>query len=232
MYDPKLFPEVEKERRKKISQYNLNVKYPNRLYRQKDWLYEQYVMKKRYLKDIAQDADTVDSTILVWVRRFNFPIITLSERHKDIKFWGKFNEAGRNREYPKGEKHPNYISVKSRNFKQIYNSVEFNLWKKAIHERDGYTCRGCNKKLGILDAHHILPVRNFPNLAYAIDNGISLCHSCHSKTIGKEFLFIVSFEKVANSVEPKDNGSLNGNAELNSEKSDKCVETIYDPRKG
>jgi len=204
MYDLKLFPEVEKIRRAKIAEYQ-NKLYSHKLYRDRDWLYGQYVAERRYLKDIAKDADTVDSTILRWVRIFNFPIITLSQRHKEEpRLWKRFQQAGSQIENrPRGKDNWRYVPIGQRNQIQLYRCVEYKVWKEAVHKRDDYICQGCGKKPKSLDTHHILPVRNFPQLVYAINNGISLCHSCHSKTISKEHTFVALFEKTVNSGKPK-----------------------------
>jgi 5-methylcytosine-specific restriction endonuclease McrA len=65
---------------------------------------------------------------------------------------------------------------------KIRTSVEYKLWRKAVFERDNYTCVWCFEKGGILHADHIKPFAYYPELRFAIDNGRTLCKSCHEKT--------------------------------------------------
>lgn len=65
----------------------------------------------------------------------------------------------------------------------IRGSKEYKLWRKAVFERDDYTCQSCKKRgNGILNAHHIKPFALFPELRLAIDNGSTLCEPCHKNT--------------------------------------------------
>lgn len=66
--------------------------------------------------------------------------------------------------------------------KLIRKSVEYKLWRKAVFERDNYTCIFCGERGGELHPDHIKPFALFPELRFAIDNGRTLCKSCHMKT--------------------------------------------------
>jgi len=65
---------------------------------------------------------------------------------------------------------------------KIRKSIEFRLWRESVFVRDDWTCRNCLKRGGKLQAHHILPFAKFPELRFAINNGITLCKECHKKT--------------------------------------------------
>lgn len=71
--------------------------------------------------------------------------------------------------------------------KKIRHSLEYKLWRKAVFERDNYTCiwcgaRSCKGKDVILQADHIKPFAYYPEVRFAIDNGRTLCMECHKKT--------------------------------------------------
>lgn len=82
--------------------------------------------------------------------------------------------------------------------KRVRQSPAYRNWRKAVFERDDYTCQICDERGGDLEAHHIEPVRNHKNdlLVYDIDNGITLCKDCHNKTKGREIEFIEQFESM------------------------------------
>ena len=49
-----------------------------------------------------------------------------------------------------------------------------------VFRRDRYACRDCGDAAGgNLRAHHEKPLAEFPELAYDVDNGVTLCHPCH-----------------------------------------------------
>ena len=80
----------------------------------------------------------------------------------------------------------------------LWRSQSYKNWRKAVFERDDYTCQMCNVRGGDLEAHHILPIKDNKNtlLIFDIDNGITLCKSCHNETKGKEYEFVGRFQKI------------------------------------
>ena len=62
-----------------------------------------------------------------------------------------------------------------------FSKSKMYTWSKRVKERDDYICQHCH--LDVLpeemDAHHIVPKSKFPQYAYDLDNGQTLCKDCH-----------------------------------------------------
>lgn len=61
-------------------------------------------------------------------------------------------------------------------------SIEAVEWRKAVFERDNYTCQKCKNRGVYLEADHIKPWAYFPGLRFELSNGRTLCRLCHDKT--------------------------------------------------
>ena len=64
---------------------------------------------------------------------------------------------------------------------------EYRDWRKAVFERDHYTCQCCGSKnykgngtCIILNAHHIQNFSTHKDIAMDVNNGITLCEKCHN----------------------------------------------------
>ena len=61
------------------------------------------------------------------------------------------------------------------------NSPEGVAWRNAVLNRDG-VCRCCGvDKPQHLEAHHIFSWKDYPDLRFNVDNGVTLCKWCHRK---------------------------------------------------
>lgn len=65
---------------------------------------------------------------------------------------------------------------------KIRSSEEYRIWRMAVFSRDGFTCQMCgDDKGGNLEADHIKPFWKFPELRLDVNNGRTLCKTCHTK---------------------------------------------------
>ena len=76
-------------------------------------------------------------------------------------------KGGKMKEYPERER--------------IRKSIEYKLWRKAVFERDDFTCQKYGIKGSDLVAHHINNFAEYPELRFAIDNGITLSEKAHKE---------------------------------------------------
>lgn len=57
---------------------------------------------------------------------------------------------------------------------------EYKRWRYDVFARDAFTCRHCgDDRGGNLVAHHVKSFASFPDLRLDVDNGLTLCRSCH-----------------------------------------------------
>ena len=133
----------------------------------------------------------------------NLKKIWTPERRKfmsDLRTGKKHTEKTKNMmsESFMGNKHPRWIEDKSKLKKSDRQSGSaYGYWRKMVKERDGGKCRinnrDCNSQL---HAHHILNWKEYPELRYEINNGITLCHAHHPMTRAEEKRLIPKFQEL------------------------------------
>lgn len=132
------------------------------------------------------------------------------QRHGDVNYYGHIANSGSftkgtvpwntgtkgimkpnsgtfTREKLLGDKHWNWQGGITPEHAKIRNSIEYTEWRKAVFERDNYTCRCCGARSGngmavVLHADHIKPFAYNPKLRLDINNGKTLCVDCHRAT--------------------------------------------------
>jgi len=82
----------------------------------------------------------------------------------------------------RGSENPNWRGGKRTERKIAMRRWEYIVWRTAVFIRDNYTCQKCGIRGTFLHADHIKPWASYPELRYAIDNGRTLCVSCHRQT--------------------------------------------------
>lgn len=99
--------------------------------------------------------------------------------NKGKKSWVK-PWLGKKRANISGEKHPHWKGGVTPINLQVRHSLEYKLWRRAVFERDNFMCVNGGKDHGSkLEADHIKEFADYPELRFAIDNGITLCKQCH-----------------------------------------------------
>ena len=92
--------------------------------------------------------------------------------------WECYNK---DRHMPTGEDHWNWQGgITQTRYPRSRSTPAYNAWVKAVHERDNYKCVICGSTEK-LNAHHIKSWKEYPELRYNIDNGITYCQACHIK---------------------------------------------------
>ena len=61
------------------------------------------------------------------------------------------------------------------------NRTAAKAWRKAVYEKDNFTCVACGRHGGDLNAHHLDAYDAAPEKRFSIENGVTLCPSCHIK---------------------------------------------------
>ena len=60
-------------------------------------------------------------------------------------------------------------------------SIDFRLWREAVFARDNWICQKYGLRGGKLHPHHIQNFAQYPELRFAIDNGITLSEKAHKE---------------------------------------------------
>lgn len=81
-----------------------------------------------------------------------------------------------------GSKNHNWKGGKTDENHRIRRSGRYIEWRKAVYERDSYTCQFCGVVGGRLNADHIKPFADYIELRFELSNGRTLCVPCHTKT--------------------------------------------------
>lgn len=127
-------------------------------------------------------------------------ITSFKKGHKGYKFWfgKKFSKEHKDKlKKPKSELHKEKLrkshlgmfAEKSGNWQggitsinaKIRASIETRLWREAVFARDNWICQKYKTKGGKLHPHHIQNFSQFPELRFAIDNGITLSEKAHQE---------------------------------------------------
>ena len=146
---------------KKISKSKLGYKYSEKARKN---------MKFSRLKYFKEHPEAKEKLRKMYVGRK----LTLETKLKISKSLQKVIKRGSENHNWKGGVTPIY--------KVIRKSLKYKLWREEVFKRDNYICQMCNQRGGDLRGDHIKPFSLYPKLRFDIDNGRTLCESCHQKT--------------------------------------------------
>lgn len=107
--------------------------------------------------------------------------ISLSQTGKKRKPWSEEHKKKLSLKM-KGENGPNWRGGLTEKNKLLRKSFEFKQWRELVFKRDDWTCQECKVKGGRLHPHHLKSFSEFIDLRFDINNGLTLCESCHKKT--------------------------------------------------
>lgn len=85
-------------------------------------------------------------------------------------------------EQRKGEKNWRWAGGVSKANRTAWGTAIHRAWRKAVFERDNYSCMNCKQRGGTLQADHIKCFAHHPDLRYELSNGRTLCEACHKRT--------------------------------------------------
>ena len=103
--------------------------------------------------------------------------INIGNSQRGIKRSIEFKE--KQRELHKGKKSHWWKGGISPENELIRRRIKYKLWRKSVFVRDDWTCQKTGIKGGKLVAHHIKNFSDYPELRFAIDNGITLSEKTH-----------------------------------------------------
>jgi len=238
-------------------------------YRNKDWLFNEYITNNRQAQDIANECGINLRTLREWIASFELcnkqekdishikkeiledlyitqmkssidigKIFDISEhlvmillRSYDIKIPSR-SELTNRYLYKKGGieflrayggKEENRIITSCRlqginvsefdgfrksKIELIRTSSIYQEWRRFVFERDKYTCQCCGKVGGDLQAHHIENFSSNEDKRFDIENGVTMCISCHSPSYKDSFhsvygVYNNTLEQLNNYIESK-----------------------------
>lgn len=140
------------------------------------------------IPNVMVPGDTMVSTITAWFAGISWmggvaPTLTATLNKRD--YFG-FIRTGVNTYETSGEK--NWRWIEDRTLLKKYEGSEekrnpaYKSFRKEVCDRDGWACRIADNNCdGRLEVHHILSWSKFPELRYAINNGITLCRFHHPR---------------------------------------------------
>jgi len=125
------------------------------------------LIQKKTIVQIAKELGCVNSSVFVALNRFSIPRRNSKQAAK------------------RGQEHHLW-----RGGNAWRGTTAYAEWRTMVFGRDNFTCRMCAARGVYLEAHHVLPAKDFPDLKLEVSNGATLCWPCHEKTFNREQDFV------------------------------------------
>lgn len=103
----------------------------------------------------------------------------IKNSHSAKRFCCSKKCKNKNQRNKKGELNNNWRGGISTENHLLRSSFEYKQWRKSVFKRDLYRCKRCPSKTDKIEAHHIRSWKDFKDFRFDINNGMTLCVSCH-----------------------------------------------------
>lgn len=151
-------------------------------YWNRDWLYNEYTINGKDIKEIAKEYGCDSRTVSYFLRKHNITTRSMSEIRKQ-KHWGSSGIL--NPMFGKfGELNPNWNGGHSPERQSLYARSMWKRIRAEVVKRDNYRCRDCGERGNVKDplqVHHIKPWAKYPVLRFMLSNLLTLHKSCHKR---------------------------------------------------
>lgn len=121
-------------------------------------------------------------------------------RPEEVKIKISMSKTGVKVPKLQGKNHFRWIDDRTKLVKrQERNDVAYKEWRKSVWSRDGFKCKIESAECeGRIEAHHILGWREYSELRYELNNGITLCHFHHPRKRKDEKRLSPYFQDIIN----------------------------------
>lgn len=167
----------------------------------KSFLHQKYEIEELSTTQIGELVGVTASTVRTWLAKLEIETRAVGGAYKvgtkmSPESRKKMSIAKKGKYL--GADNPNWKGSKVTEEKRLRQSYENKLWRQACLIRDQNQCTKCGDK-NRLHVHHILPFADHPERRFDINNGQTLCVSCHEDVHKRKFPdYIRDAERVNN----------------------------------
>lgn len=158
-----------------------------------EYLWREYKEKGRYKSDLAEELEVSVKTVHNYLERYG-----IKKREERGRVWEERRGEMLRKVRENGEKGIEWVEENPEEFRDLclsgedsphwvedrseltcrYAGEDYIEWRRSILDRDGRQCVECGSTDN-LEAHHIRTWKDYPELRFVVDNGVTLCVGCH-----------------------------------------------------